>query len=284
MTLRKPKYAISMYGGHHNLNPLTGQHPSLYAPGGLQRIIDRMHSAYQLGHRDFLLWLPAGSLKQDLMASAQWEPLPDYRKLEFTEQIPAFLAAHPGSSIGIYGGFRLEAPHKLDMTAPRLPFNRDTMLSRDIDWYHRNVKPWVDLGITEYHFDAASHAPVNYERVRNYLLATYPKLKVVGGEAVPTSKTLGIIGSWKPVTKYIGPTHTWMALERFFNDRNPAEDWTFHDSNVSVILSSRFPITESIVRNFVSRSISIINMSVQPDIDKMLFDVTAAAADEPIFR
>ncbi|MHC4787192.1 MAG: hypothetical protein ACYTE6_14655 [Planctomycetota bacterium] len=149
-------------------------------------LLQRLDDAYEKGWRRMMMMLPAGSYP-GLMASSQWWTMPKEKRDGLTVALPAWLAAHPDATLGVYVGFPIADPCTLCMqgcyscyedcdqggqpcdlcpecagtTSARYPMSADV---EDMCVVYQNVEPWIDAGIYEMWFDYSGGAdPVRWK-------------------------------------------------------------------------------------------------------------------------
>ncbi len=158
----------------------------------LDFLIGILDEAHALGWRRMLIWLPAGQLDgQPLMPSSQWWPMSEEKREQIKRHLGEWIRAHPETSVGVYSGYRIADPCSLCMTPERVEQcagrerarHPDPSSEADRCVVYHNVKPWMDVGVKEYWFDAA----VDW---RNFLRLTqnpdFEGLRI-GGEPIPKS-------------------------------------------------------------------------------------------------
>src|SRR5262249_28447935 len=126
--------------------------------------------------RRILLYLPAGTLPGQTMASSQWWSMPQPKRQDLAEHLRKWILAHPDVSVGIYAGFQINDPCTLCMTEgaacadcgagggwPMCPQCAGsgtahvpvTASFADMCTVYSNIEPWIELGVKELWFDAA---------------------------------------------------------------------------------------------------------------------------------
>lgn len=228
---RRPVAAISHYGALYDQTP-TGQSKVFYEPGGVAWSIENwMQPMRDIGYKRFMIWLPAGSNWQRFMASAQWGPLPDYRKIEYEEILMPW-ARENDVEIGIYMGFQIHDPYSLKMPEDliRTP---DLSKAEDREWFHVNTGNWNRLGCHWIIGDAASHTQ-HREAALKLSQFFYANGMKYTGEALPIDRD--------PVTGEINFTSgyenkmSWCCLYRYAARRDPHLKWKFDPKTSEMIL------------------------------------------------
>ncbi len=185
-------------------------------PDAFEWLLSSLDEGYDLGYRRIIMRLPAGSPADQIWASSQWWTMPKWKRTGLQTHVTAWLDAKELAgdpvTLGIIGGYRINDPCSLSMAGAHGP---DPTSASDMCVFYQNVKPWMDVGITEYWFDAASghwspmvtlqHSP------------DYSGLVRFGGEAVPFEGE-GCDQQRTPVPAAVaaGP---WFAFYRFVVSR-----------------------------------------------------------------
>ncbi len=184
---RRPAQTINLFGGACGNPPIGGpvwwhdlnDADSNGLVDGVDTLLDRLDDEYADGWRRMLMVLPAGSYT-GIMASSQWWTMPQTKRDSLTAALPAWLAAHPDATLGVYVGFAILDPCKLcmnfcwscidcntgapdcdvcvectGMPSAHLPLST---VPDDMCIVHQNIEPWITAGIDEMWFDHAGGA------------------------------------------------------------------------------------------------------------------------------
>tara|TARA_B100001778_G_scaffold334952_1_gene349458 strand:- start:4079 stop:5047 length:969 start_codon:yes stop_codon:yes gene_type:complete len=217
---RRPIAAINTYGGLYDQTP-TGQSRRFYDPGGVDWLIEhQMEPMRELGYERFLIWLPAGSNRQRWMASAQWGPLPDYRKQEFEEILMPW-SRETGVEIGVYMGYKIHDPYSLQM--PELELRTpDLSKPEDREWFNVTVGNWNRIGCHWFVGDAATQ---DYEASHKIAQAFYAMGMKYGGEAFPVQRNPDTL-EWEFNSGYENRM-AWICGGYYAAARDPEHKWQF---------------------------------------------------------
>tara|TARA_B100000614_G_scaffold262909_1_gene300726 strand:+ start:199107 stop:200831 length:1725 start_codon:yes stop_codon:yes gene_type:complete len=226
---RRPVAAINTYGGLYDQTP-TGQARWFYEPGGVQKLIEnKIIPMMEIGYERFMMWLPAGSNRQRFMASAQWGPLPEYRKQEFRDVLGPFLKSNPHIDFGIYMGYKIHDPFSL-----RMPDNEiqapDLSLDSHRYWFRQTIQPWVDIGAKWFFADASSPEDLREGASEIADMLSIFNLKY-GGEALPSRRLDS--GEWEVNAEYLREM-PWCCIHRYACIRDPELKWRFDPKTTEV--------------------------------------------------
>ena len=259
---RRPIAAINTYGAVYNKTP-TGQGEWFYNEGGVTRLIeDRVLPLFEIGYRRFIVWLPAGSQRQKLMASSQWQPQPEYRKKEWYEVFKPWLASQPNIDFGIYGGFLIDDPYSLEMNEDRLRVPTTTNeLNRE--WFRLSWSNWIELGMNWGRLDWAGRPEHRRDMVS--LSNQFDVLGIdLGGEAIPTdTEMVDGVKIWNP-DNYCIHRCPWICLHAYAAPR--CATWNFDPfrTQIEVILSNherdQYPITREVIDDYIDRGFVVGTM------------------------
>lgn len=202
---RRPVVFVPLYISGHGANPLgvepkwydddiedpcavsgTDVNPANGAPDVFERLMEMLNRLYDDGYRRIVLYVPAGNVdNQTYMSSSQWYTMPEWRRQAFEDYVAPWIEAKAWAdapvSMGVYAGYRIDDPCSHDTTSAAYPDLED---SDDTCTVYQNIQPWIDLGFTEYWFDASAGGPgfVTLQFSDDY----YGVIKF-GGEAIPVT-------------------------------------------------------------------------------------------------
>jgi len=175
--------------GNGKFNPEYRENSRMDCVDFLLSILDEAHGE---GWRRVLFWLPAGQLEgPGVMPSSQWWPMSEAKREQIRIHLGDWIRAHPEVSVGVYAGFRIADPCRLcmdprqegdcaDIPAAHFP---DPANDADRCVVYHNLTPWMDVGVSEYWFDAV-------REWRDFLRLTqsadFEGLRL-GGEPIPKS-------------------------------------------------------------------------------------------------
>jgi hypothetical protein len=158
----------------------------------IDNLRDRITDAYNSGYRRIILYMPAGSVIGQDVASSQWWSMPEWRRDAITCLISNWLLENPDTQFEVYGAFPTNDPESLCMEANAFytcttgvatcPTDLDPsagqmyypcagassayppsgFLQAEVCAFHRNVHPWQHLGITRYWLDYAFQFSENF--------------------------------------------------------------------------------------------------------------------------
>jgi hypothetical protein len=263
---RRPAIKVGMFGGTCAFPPhgLPGWWVDLDDLDGngivdaVDALLGKLDDAYGDGWRRMVIQLPAGSYA-GLMASSQWWTMPQEKRDSLALAFPAWLAAHPDATLGVYVGFKIADPCQLCMigcfacyadcdqgghpcelcpecaSTPVAQYPLTTS-PQDMCVVYQNVEPWIDVGLYEMWFDAAGgFDPVRWQAMLR--LAGNPdyagRIKF-GAEGLAVRASGG--GAAEPVmgaVRRLGYT----SLRRYYENvsaNSPPEDWTFDPATTEV--------------------------------------------------
>jgi len=225
---------------------------------GVDALLGSLDAAYGNGWRRMVIQLPAGSYP-GLMSSSQWWTMPREKRDGLTVALPAWLAAHPDATLGVYVGFPIADPCKLCMqgclscyedcdqggqpcdlcpecagaTPAHYPVSAD---AGDMCVVYQNVEPWIDAGLYEMWFDYSGGAdPVRWKAMLR--LAGNPdyagRIKFGSEPIVLDSPGNGVYEPVMGAVERLGFT----SLRRYYEIRSansPQEEWTFDPATTEV--------------------------------------------------
>jgi len=278
---RRPVAGINLYGGLYDQTP-TGQSRRFYEPGGVEWAIERKFQPMRdLGYERFMMWLPAGSNRQQWMASAQWAPLPDYRKQEYEEILMPWVREN-NAELGVYMGFQLHDEYSLRMpnNEVRIP---DLKNAQDREWYNVTIGNWARLGCQWFGFDAASkYAAEAYELSKAFYAAGIK----IGGEALPMDRDPDT-NEWRIKTEFIDKFQ-WMCIDFYLRHRDPEYKFQYNPRTTEVLnffsghaVNNGFPIEDlDMVKLRARQGMVVCSMkNADSDTSKWVYDVAMAAMD-----
>lgn len=223
-------------GGTPKDNGIQGGIANNGVPDAFDELLRRMNDLYNLGFRRIQLRLPAGNVSEasGFADSSQYWPMAAWRRDGFRDYVATWIKAKAAIgdpvSLSIYAGYKVTDPCSLGMKDSYLP---DFSRSGDVCVFYQNIKPWMDLGITEYWFDNSSpYWPmyITLQQSPDYLTREGTPRIILGGEAVPATTGNCATGPDKlkvphPTALAAGP---WVAAYRFARSR-----YTYDDAFVS---------------------------------------------------
>jgi len=278
---RRPVAGINLYGGLYDQTP-TGQSKRFYEPGGVEWAIEhKFQPMRDIGYERFMMWLPAGSNRQQWMASAQWGPLPDYRKQEYEEILMPWVRENK-VELGVYMGFQLHDEYSLRMpnNEVRIP---DLNKAQDREWYNVTIGNWARLGCQWFGFDAASkYEAETYELSKAFYAAGIK----IGGEALPTIRDPKT-NEWSVKTDFIDKFQ-WMCIDMFLRHRDPNYQWKFDPKTTEVL---NFFSGHAVLDGFPEEDLDMIKLrarqgfvvssmkNADKDTSKWVYEVGMAAMD-----
>lgn len=191
------------------------------------------------GFTRFVVILPAGRLRAERavgersvpMGSSQWEPQSAGRKFAWRTFLPRWLAAHPGCTVGVYLGFDIDPePNDVNFSNHRIP---DVRTIDDVRAMKQLAAPWLDIGMTEVWWDAAS----KIDR-RAHAMALAPSLRMMGmragGEAMP--RLVSHPNALDPDAIEAMP---WMALIEYHRKWDPTRSWRVDPETTELFIGLR---------------------------------------------
>ena len=264
---RRPVACLNTFGALYDQSPV-GQPKWFYEEGGVQEYIDRLvQPAYEMGFRRTLHWLPVGSNRQRLMASAHWEPMPEYRKKEWHEIMRPWLTAHPDLDYGIYGGFMIHDASTLRMPENNPDPNDNVRIpnlnnEKNREWFRRTWGPWIQIGVRWGMLDWATHGEnrLAMARLSNQFDAFGIKL---GGESFPSDQNPDT-RKWE-LSPYIYRC-PWLALHRHLAIRDSNQEWNVDPerTELHVVLSNHdrdaYPIDSHVIDSYLERGFIVSSM------------------------
>eukprot|EP00041_Stephanoeca_diplocostata_P005120 m.56583 g.56583 ORF g.56583 m.56583 type:complete len:474 (+) comp15585_c0_seq1:263-1684(+) len=162
--------------------------PDLNPPQAVGNLVGALQDGYDQGFRRFVAWLPAGSLEDQCMSSAQWWPLSDAARAELNTTLRSWLTEHPDSQFGPYVGF--DVSHGNSPCTLNMSNHVDPEMTNDTDRciLHKTAAPWADIGAKLIWYDASS-GNNGSNLIEMYHNRSYDQLSM-GGEAVPADQHL----------------------------------------------------------------------------------------------
>ncbi|MCK6476835.1 MAG: hypothetical protein L6Q35_08395 [Phycisphaerales bacterium] len=180
----------------------------------------RLTHAYNAGFRRIILNLPAGMVRNQNMASAQWWSMPQWKREGLACVIQNWLASKPDTQFEVYGAFQINDHGSLCMsdnnayTEPtiqagagcvsegdptegwmyypcggaNIAYSPSAFVHSDVCEFHTNHQPWQYLGITRCWLDWSAPA-ANWSFFREFpycpLYAPGSGHHFLGAEAIP---------------------------------------------------------------------------------------------------
>lgn len=263
---RRPAVMVNLFGGSC-INPPSGGPDGWIdngdangndVPDSVDWLLERLDVRYAEGWRRIILYLPAGAYAGQYLASSQWWPMPEIKRIYLTQRLPLWLAAHPTVSLGIYAGFEIKDPCTLCMVScvtcadcgsgggcdfcpecqgvslARAP---DTTDAEDMCVVRHNLEPWINAGITEVWFDRGGGPdPAHYEATMR--LEGDPdyrgRVRFAGEPVVSHSPD----GAAKLPLESAVTRLTWLARRRYLENASataPPGAWDFDPQTTEVI-------------------------------------------------
>lgn len=162
-------------------NPVSGGNG---VPDAFDYLLRALNRKFDDGFRRIVLVLPAGSNQGEKMSSSQWWTMPAWKRAGMNTYVKDWLdsKSDDGSpvSFGIYAGFRIQDPCDLSMTSSTIP---DPYSLNSMCTFSQNIKPWIDVGASEYWLDESSIDPDTLALIQKS--PDYRDIIRFGGEAIP---------------------------------------------------------------------------------------------------
>lgn len=211
---RRPVLMVRVWNGSYAPDNPLGLSPGFRGDDAGERIAESLTRLYAQGWRRFMLQTPAGGPKDAVLSDTlgEWWSRSQRWRDTMNRSLRAWKSDHPDATLGVYMGLRLRNG----------AFPDERVLERALG-------PWLELGITEFGFDATSPD----EAHEAYLLAQ-AWLRERGAraimEAYPVDRANGVVEpDWLERTPMF-------AIERFHEMVDPKRRWAFDPESTEVLI------------------------------------------------
>ncbi len=242
---RDPVWVINLYGARYDKETPSGIRPEWRdsdfdgevaevndpdpkwaedeIPDAFNWLMREMDTGISRGYRRIVLFLPAGTLIEPPgppdgerpMSASQWWTMPQWKRDAFESVIAEWIDNHPDANVSVYAGYQVYDPCDLETLSAAdvvcddgLPFGTDEI---DACIVYNNVKPWLDIGIREYWFDASALHPEGLLSITH--ADEYDNVHM-GGEAVPVTNPCNPANA--TIDFYLAERAPWMAARRYY--------------------------------------------------------------------
>lgn len=212
---RRPVFMLRTWNGSYGPDNPLGLSPGFRADDAGRAMAQALTRQYRKGWRRFMLHTPTGGPPSATLSKTvgEWWSRSEAWRTTMTRELSAWLARHPDATLGIYTGLRLRSGEMPD----------DETLARCL-------QPWLDIGLTEFAFDATSPVENRDEflRVQSWLTARGARAIM---EAYPVDRSRGVVEeSWLARTPMV-------AAARYETMHDPDDRWSFNPASTEVWVS-----------------------------------------------
>lgn len=168
----RPVFRVDLFTGNFEKDPINGlrnewkwydQH--LSDKEVVDWLVTLLDDAYNLGYRDFALYMPAGGSQTSSYAGGNhWHTIPEERRVYISEKLGSWItekaALHPAYffTFGLY--LSIPARNDFDYTEIDLPMDDITLpkigSAEGNKWLLEQVKDWMDVGINRIWLEGGS--------------------------------------------------------------------------------------------------------------------------------
>jgi hypothetical protein len=212
---RRPVFMLRTWNGSYtDENPL-GLSPGYRGDDAGREMAQALTRQYARGWRRFMLHTPTGGPPDATLSKTvgEWWSRSEAWRTTMTRELSAWLDEHPDATLGIYTGLRLRNGAMPD----------DETLARCL-------QPWLDIGLTEFAFDATSPVENRDEflRVQSWLRERGARAIM---EAYPVDRARGVVEeAWLARTPMV-------AAARYETLHDPDDRWVFDPATTEVWVS-----------------------------------------------